>query len=140
MDNYFIEVVDYEEYKKELIEIREEVFVIEQSVPEDLEIDGLDPDCIHVLIHCENLTLGTGRMQKDGHIGRVAVRKAYRGRGYGKEIINKLISRAKELNISSVYLGAQLTAEGFYSHLGFSSYGDIFLDAGIRHIMMKKLI
>ncbi len=131
-------IVDFNKERDELFSIREEVFIIEQSVPKELEMDENDPLSIHVLIRDDNRGVATGRMMSDGHIGRVAVRKIYRGLGYGREVVKKLICHAEEKKLESVYLGSQLTAVGFYVTLGFESYGEVFLDAGIKHIMMRK--
>lgn len=132
-----IEISDFETLNDELLAIRHEVFTLEQSVPEELDEDGLDPHCKHLLISNDYEAFATARIQKDGHIGRVAVKKKYRGNGYGKTAIEGLISYAEKQKMKSVYLGSQLQAVGFYKTLGFTEYGEIFLDAGIEHIMMK---
>lgn len=133
-------ICKFEDYEKEIVDIRETVFVNEQNVPKELEVDGLDPDCDHVLLKSGSNFVATGRMQKDGHIGRVAVLREFRGKGLGKEIILSLIEVAKSRGMEKVYLGAQLTAKEFYHKLGFSQYGETFLDAGIKHIMMELRI
>lgn len=130
----------FHDYEREITSIRETVFVKEQNVPKELELDGLDTECDHVLVKCRSEFVATGRMQKDGHIGRVAVLKNFRGKGLGKEIILSLIEVAKSKGLGKVYLGAQLTAKKFYQKLGFKQYGEIFLDAGIKHIMMDLRI
>lgn len=130
-------ICNFDEYEEEIISIRETVFVKEQSVPKELELDGIDNECIHVLIKDDKKFIATGRIQKDGHIGRVAVLKEYRGKGLGKEVINSLIAWAKEHSLHQVYLGAQLQAVDFYKRIGFKEYGEIFLDAGIQHIHMN---
>lgn len=133
-------VCKYKDYKKEIIDIRETVFVKEQNVPKELEVDGLDIECDHVLLKSGSDFVATGRIQKDGHIGRVAVLKEFRGKGLGKEIILSLIEVAKSKGMKKVYLGAQLTAKEFYHKLGFYQYGETFQDAGIEHIMMELRI
>ncbi len=133
-------LVDFKEYKDELLDIRNEVFTIEQKVPADLDYDEFDDTSKHVIVYSENSPVATGRILSDGHIGRVAVLKNFRGHGIGRIIIDKLIEYGKAQEYKTVYLGAQLTALGFYERLGFSSYGDMFLDGGLRHIMMKMEI
>lgn len=130
------EIVDFNIYKDMLLDIRNEVFTIEQSVPEELDLDGFDEESKHIIIFDNDMPVATGRIQADGHIGRVAVIKKYRGKGVGRLIIDGLVSYAKSIGLSKVYLGAQVTAKGFYSRLGFIPYGDVYLDAGIDHIMM----
>lgn len=132
-----IDIVDFEEKKNELLSIRHKVFTLEQSVPEELDEDGLDSVSIHVLLTEGSIPAATARIQPDGHIGRVAVKKEYRGKGYGKAVLEKLIQYARIQQLKSVYLGSQLQAVGFYNTLGFIEYGNSYLDAGIDHIMMR---
>jgi len=136
MNDLIISIVDYN--TKEIKIIRDEVFVKEQNVPESLEWDGLDSKAKHILVKKGNLFVGTARMFSDGHIGRVAVIKKYRGRGIGKSMINKLIEMAKNEGLGKVCLSSQCNAVTFYRKLGFTEFGEIFKDAGIDHIKMEK--
>jgi len=77
-------IADYKNYHFQIHQIRNEVFIDEQNVPEDIEIDGLDSGAKHALVFDSDKAIGTGRMLPDGHIGRIAVKKNYRGRGIGK--------------------------------------------------------
>jgi len=138
MNDLVISIVNYNTYNKEIKEIRKEVFIIEQKVPENLEWDGLDPEAKHVLAKDGKELIGTGRVFSDGHIGRVAVTKNYRGKGIGKKIMNKLIELAKNEGLNEVLVSSQCSAAGFYKKLGFSEFGEIFQEAGIDHIKMKK--
>lgn len=138
MEDHEIKIVSYNDNSNDIISIRKNVFILEQSVSSELEIDGLDSFCSHVLVYLDGNAIATGRIQTDGHIGRVAVLKKYRGSGYGRDVINELISHAKKDNLNAVYLGAQLSAKKFYTSLGFKSYGELFVEANIKHIMMKK--
>ncbi len=134
-------IVNFDEHYQPIIKhIRTSVFTLEQHVPEDLDFEGKDPDATHALVRDGNQYVGTGRMLDDGHIGRVAVLKEYRQKGFGKSIISALIDEASRLGIQRVFLGAQLHAVDFYKKLGFSEYGEIFLDAGIEHIHMERKI
>lgn len=138
MNNLIIKIADYN--TKEIKEIRKAVFVIEQKVPENLEWDGLDSKAEHILAKKENNFVGTGRIFSDGHIGRIAVLKNYRGQGIGKMIVKKLVEIAKKNGLNEVWLSSQCSAVEFYKKLGFSDFGEIFKDAGIDHINMKKRI
>lgn len=129
-------LTDFDKWQSDILDIRYEVFVTEQSVPAELEEDGLDPHCKHVLIREFGANIATGRIQSDGHIGRIAVRAGYRKRGYGRKVMERLIEYARTLGLERVYLGSQLSACAFYSSLGFASEGEIFKDAGIDHIKM----
>ena len=88
-------IVTYKSGEEHIRKIRENVFVKEQGVPADIEIDGLDPVARHVLVFDAEEVIGTGRMLLDGHIGRIAVKKHYRGKGIGTIIINELVRVSK---------------------------------------------
>ena len=77
-------VVEYDgEYASRIRNIRSSVFTEEQHINPDLDFDGQDRDAVHVLIIFNEKYVGTGRMLSDGHIGRLAVLKEYRGQGLG---------------------------------------------------------
>lgn len=123
--------------------VRRKVFIEEQKVPEELEIDEYDKAADHVIVYINNNPVATGRfvaINGEDLFGRIAVLKEYRGRGLGKIVVDNLINKAEEKGIDEVHLHAQLTAKGFYESLGFEAYGEIFDDAGIDHIGMKKVI
>ena len=117
--------------------IRQEVFVEEQRVPAELELDDYDAVSIHALALDGKTSLGTGRLLPDGHIGRMAVRREVRGSGIGSKLLQALMQQAQQRGDSAVVLHAQLSAVGFYQHHGYTSEGDVFMDAGIEHIAMR---
>lgn len=122
-----------------LRQIRRQVFVLEQHVPEQLEWDGLDDQCTHILAETsDGVAVGTARMLTDGHIGRIAVLRPWRHCGIGRTMLESLIRQALCSGLDSVYLNAQSTAIVFYEKVGFTSYGDEFLDAGIPHRRMRR--
>ena len=133
-----IRAVTWAEHEHDIRSVRQAVFVVEQAVPEDLDFDGVDPVCRHALASCGNEVVATGRMQPDGHIGRIAVLKAWRGRGIGSALVRCFMDMAKRKGLDHVYLNAQISAVGFYEKLGFCRTGDVFLDAGIEHIRMES--
>lgn len=119
--------------------VRKEVFVDEQQVPIELEQDELDAVSIHVVAADSNGTpVGTGRLLPDGHIGRMAVRKPWRGSGIGGQLLRRLIQIAVERGDAEVALNAQLTAVPFYLKFGFSPSGGEFVEAGIVHQAMRQ--
>ena len=121
--------------------IREAVFVREQRVASELEWDGLDESCLHVLAEDRNgVPIGTGRLLPDGHIGRMAVLAAWRGRGVGSAILTELLRLASQKAMSEVVLNAQLHALGFYERHGFAAEGEVFVDAGIDHRRMRRAL
>ena len=131
-------ICDYEFYTVDICAIRYEVFVIEQKVPEELEIDGLDIEAKHVLAFVDEVPIGTGRILSDGHIGRVAVLKNYRGIGIGKSIMKDLIKWAQDMSLEKVWLSSQWHAHSFYLDFGFICVDEIYKEAGIDHIKMFK--
>lgn len=124
-------------------DIRREVFIEEQGVPEELEMDDLDKDAIHVLASVDGKPAGCGRLLlhgKDARIGRVAVRKAIRGNGIGSGICKLLITLAAERGVQKIHIDAQLSAVDFYTRLGFEKLGETFMEAGIEHVRMEKTL
>lgn len=124
-------------------EIRREVFIKEQGVPEELEMDDLDQDAVHVIAYVDGIPGGCGRMlfnADEAKIGRVAVRKDMRRTGIGTGMCKLLIAIAKDNGILSIYVNAQLTAVNFYTSLGFEKEGDVFFEAGIKHVKMVRAL
>ena len=131
-------ICDYESHTEDICAIRYEVFVEEQNVPEELEIDGLDNEARHVLAFVDEMPIGTGRILDDGHIGRIAVLEKHRGLGIGKLIMKELINCAQEMSLEKVWLSSQWHAHSFYLDLGFVCIGEIYKEAGIDHIKMFR--
>ena len=129
-----------ERYAPEIRSIRNDVFTAEQQIDEDVDFDGQDRDAVHVLVSYRNSYVGTGRMLTDGHIGRLAVLKDFRGRGLGAEAVRALIKEAENRGMDRVYLGAQKHALGFYEKLGFAAYGEPYVEANIEHVHMERFI
>lgn len=121
--------------------IRHSVFVSEQNVPEELEWTGDDSRCIHALVRdADGQNIATGRLDPDGHIGRMAVLKSHRGLGAGQELLRFLVEQARQRNDREVLLSAQIHALDFYRRAGFEAYGTEFMDAGIPHKAMLKYL
>jgi predicted GNAT family N-acyltransferase len=134
---YQTKIVDWHEYAASLSALRHQVFVIEQGVPVELEIDGEDDSACHVAALIDNdQVIGTGRMLASGKIGRMAVRTDMRQQGVGRAVLDALVSEARAQGLAGVSLGAQLSAVGFYQRAGFAPQGDVFIDAGIDHRQM----
>ncbi|HEX9802748.1 MAG TPA: GNAT family N-acetyltransferase [Gammaproteobacteria bacterium] len=114
--------------------LRRTVFIDEQCVPEELEWDGLDEEALHFLAEDENgHAIATARMLGDGHIGRVAVLRPWRGRGVGRALMAYVIEQARRKGYRHLALDAQVEAIDFYRRLGFVAEGERFMDAGIPH-------
>ncbi|OUE39808.1 GNAT family N-acetyltransferase [Billgrantia desiderata SP1] len=118
-------------------EIRRIVFIEEQQVPREEEWDGRDDACRHFLALHDDSPLGTARLLPDGHIGRVAVLREARGLGIGAALMRAAIASSRRLGHAQVELAAQTHALAFYENLGFTAYGEVFLDAGIPHRNMR---
>lgn len=137
--NYEILEVLYEnQYKNDIRNIRDEVFIKEQNIDKSIEFDGKDDEALHVLIYSENKAIATGRILSDGRIGRVAVLKEFRKKGLGLEIVSSLVNQAKKKNFEKVYLDSQEDAIIFYEKLGFELSGKMFIKANINHQTMIK--
>ena len=131
----------WDKHKKDLIRIRTLVFINEQLVPPELEWDGYDNDCWHVIASTnDGEYIATGRMLYDGHIGRMAVLPTFRGQGIGGAMLNELINLAKQQGLKEVFLHAQTSAIEFYQKHGFIISSDEFMDAGIPHVTMRKTL
>lgn len=133
-----IELLPWEKARAHAAPIRFAVFVGEQGVPREIELDDMDAHCVHALFFEGNRPVGTGRLLPDGHIGRMAVLKEWRGRGIGGLILDKLIERARARGDREVALSAQVHAVAFYRAHGFAEEGGEYLEAGIRHQRMRK--
>lgn len=134
-----IELVEWSSASARLTALRLAVFVEEQGVPPDFELDGLDADCRHVVVWSAGEAVGTARLHRsgtEGKIGRMAVLKPWRGRGLGKAMLNLLLDQAREQGLTRIVLSAQTAAFGFYAKAGFEATGPVFDDAGIPHCLM----
>lgn len=131
---------DWNSDRDRLLAVRYEVFVEEQKVPAEIEVDDLDPLSAHVLaLDSADTPVGTARLVPGGRIGRVAVLKEWRGKGVGAALMNKLIAIAEEdPALDELMLHAQTWTVGFYESLGFVVEGEEFEEADIPHVTMKR--
>ncbi len=120
--------------------IRFAVFVEEQGVPRDIELDEMDAACVHAVAFEGDKPIATGRLLPDGHIGRLAVLKPWRGRGIGSRILERLIEEARARGDGEVALSAQVHAAGFYRAHGFTEEGGEYMEAGIAHQAMRRAL
>ncbi|MFE4199355.1 GNAT family N-acetyltransferase [Aneurinibacillus aneurinilyticus] len=148
MSTYTIKRVQNETEKKRALGVRRCVFIEEQNVPENIEIDVHDNEhtaTIHVLaLDEQGEAVGAGRLREYepgiGKIERVAVLSSCRSHGLGRLLMEKLEAEAVENGYRTVKLNAQLQAEPFYERLGYKPEGNTFMDAGIEHIAMIKTV
>ncbi|HET7297646.1 MAG TPA: GNAT family N-acetyltransferase [Burkholderiales bacterium] len=135
-----IELLPWEEARAHASPIRFSVFVEEQGVPLEIELDEHDPACVHAVAFEDGNAVATGRLLPDGHIGRMAVLQAWRGRGIGAAILNELMKAASKRGHREVALAAQVHALPFYRAHGFVPVGEEYLEAGIPHQAMKRAL
>ncbi|MBD8839769.1 MULTISPECIES: GNAT family N-acetyltransferase [unclassified Paenibacillus] len=141
-----ISYVSTEEQLEQALGIRHHVFVIEQQVPAEIEIDQFDvisPDVHHVLLSTDGQAVATGRLiyySKDtAKMQRIAVLKSHRSFGYGRVLLLAMEERARELGLSYSVLDAQCQAQKFYEKLGYEVISEEpFYDADILHVRMRK--
>lgn len=124
------------------LRIRHQVFMVEQKVPQHLEIDQNEASCVHFVLYkdenavatCRLLPLANGQVK----LQRMAVLKEYRKQALGQATLQAAEQFCQKNGYFTITLGAQVTAIPFYERLGYTTYGDTFLDAGIQHVMMTK--
>jgi len=119
--------------------IRDRVFVKEQGVPVEIEMDSDDARAAHLLAFAAGDPVGTARVvmrQGSAKIGRMAVLKSCRGTGVGKKLLKRAIATARRRGARKIYLHAQVSVIGFYEALGFCCVGPVFKEAGIPHRKM----
>jgi len=141
-----ISYVTTDEQLQQALGIRHDVFVIEQQVPAEIEIDQFDvisPDVHHVLLSTDGQAVATGRLiyySKDtAKMQRIAVLQSYRSFGYGRVLLLAMEERARELGLAYAVLDAQCQAQKFYEKLGYEVISEEpFYDADILHVRMRK--
>lgn len=139
MSTYTIRIAHWPDDNQLLRRVREDVFVKEQQVPAEMEWDGFDSDCLHLLaIDGTGRPIGTARLLSDGHIGRMAVLKEWRKKGVGSALLRRLLVEVQKRKFQQVALNSQCYAVGFYKKFGFKIDGDEFMDAGIPHVKMVR--
>lgn len=132
--------------------VRYDVFVTEQQVPAELEMDELDDQADHFVAYDDDQAVGAGRLVVEpagfegadpalgpvGHLGRLAVRPRTRGSALGVGLVRAIEERAAHRGLRLVVLSAQTYATGFYERLGYTAYGEVFDDAGLPHRWMRR--
>ena len=136
-----IEFGDWQRLRAAALPIRWAVFVEEQKVPPELEVDEWDERSLHAVARdAAGRALGTARLLPDGHIGRIAVLREVRGTGVGSALVAAVLRAARERGHREAALSAQTHAVGFYRRFGFREEGAPYDDAGIPHISMRRVL
>jgi predicted GNAT family N-acyltransferase len=126
---------------REAYALRHEVFVVEQGVAEELEIDEDDRRATHLVAVGESGVVGTLRMlrhDRTAKIGRMAVAASSRSKRIGKAVMEFAAIAASHDGVEEIVLAAQLAARKFYQRLGYVEEGDVFFDAHLPHVRMRK--
>jgi predicted GNAT family N-acyltransferase len=140
-ENVRISLADWERNSAVIRGVRNTVFSVEQGISETLDFDGRDQDCVHVLAQIgESEIVGTARMLPDGHVGRIAVHKQWRGQGVGTQLVEYLAAVARDRGFAEIHLHSQVQAAEFYSGLRFVVRGETFMEAGIEHVLMVRIL
>jgi predicted GNAT family N-acyltransferase len=136
-----LEIQGADPFMSEIYALRRRVFVVEQGVPEEMEIDEHDKDAVHLAAVSNGHVIGTLRILPDGRtakIGRMAVSASWRKQGLGREMMEFAAAIVLRRGAEEIILGAQLSAREFYKRLGYKEEGPIFDDAGLPHVIMRK--
>ncbi|HHT27884.1 MAG TPA: GNAT family N-acetyltransferase [Firmicutes bacterium] len=123
--------------------VRKVVFVDEQGVAPELEYDGYDPECTHLVLWCGAAVVGTVRLlplPTGVKLGRLAVLPAHRGKGWGGRLLQAALEQARKQGYAQVKIHAQVHAVPFYKRYGFQVTSKEFLEAGISHVCMEAAI
>jgi len=138
-----LKIVENEKELNDAYSVRKIVFVEEQNVPLEEEIDQFEDEATHFVLYNEGSPIGAGRFRiVDGYgkVERICVLKDSRKSGAGKVIMNGIEKFAEEKGLKKLKLNAQTHAIPFYSQLGYEVVSEEFLDAGIPHKTMIKKI
>ncbi|MCM3712922.1 GNAT family N-acetyltransferase [Alkalihalobacillus oceani] len=122
--------------------IRTEVFVKEQKVPMEEEIDQYEEEATHFVVYDDEQPVGAGRLRfVDGYgkVERICIAESVRGKGVGRLLMEKIEATARGEGAKKMKLNAQRQAERFYEKLGYETVSGEFLDAGIPHVTMVKV-
>jgi predicted GNAT family N-acyltransferase len=127
----------------EIVDLRTRVFVTEQGVPPEIEQDDRDATAVHALSRdAAGRLVATGRLLLgDGgraSIGRMATDPGVRGAGHGAAVLAELHRQAVLRGVTEIELHAQLTARGFYERAGYTAVGEVYEEAGIAHVTMRR--
>ena len=122
--------------------LRVRVFVEEQGIPAEEEIDDLDATATHAVALADGAVVGTGRMYGaetgTAHVGRMAVEAGHRRRGVGGQVLAFLEDQARLDGASEVTLDAQTYVTAFYARHGYAAVGEPFFEVDIEHVRMTK--
>ena len=139
-----VKLVETPEELRAAFDLRIRVFVHEQGVPAEEELDADDESATHAIAVSGDEVVGTGRLIRqdsgEGRIGRMAVEVFWRRSGVGGLILEALEEEARKQGMSAVLLHAQSYVAGFYASYGYIPSGELFLEVGFEHLPMRKAL
>jgi len=142
LDQITVKLVETEAELEGAVNVRMRVFVVEQQIPPEEEMDAADATATHAIALYQGHIIGTGRLlylDNGGvQIGRMAVDRQYRRQGVGGRILALLEEEARAQGVSTCLVHAQEYVKAFYAGSGYVEHGDLFLEADISHIEMHK--
>jgi predicted GNAT family N-acyltransferase len=128
--------------QEDAFSVRRQVFVEEQGVPLDLELDHFDKTAAHFVVYSSESPIGAGRFREIddgiGKVERVCVLVEYRGKHLGNLVMHALEEHAINTGMNKIILNAQSYAVPFYEKLGYVITSPEFMDADIPHRAMEK--
>jgi len=137
-----VRVAECETDREAALAVRRAVFIDEQGVPEDIEMDGRDDEAVHFVARDDGDPVGAARLREVepgvGKVERVAVIADRRGEGLGRRLMKRLETAAADRGIDRLVMHAQTHVEAFYERLGYETTSDVFEEAGIDHVEMEK--
>ncbi len=140
MDDFEVRPIKTQKELKKVFEIRNEVFVLEQKVERNIEYDEFEEEATHFIAKINKKSIGCARLRainQKAKLERIAVLKNYRGNGFGKRITNFMIDYCKSKGFKEIFMHSQLYISDFYEKFGFRKKGEIFEEAGIKHVLME---
>ena len=142
MEDLVVKLVETEQERQAAFDIRIRVFVHEQGVPPEEELDEDDDVATHAIALLGGEPVGTGRLVRlesgEAKIGRMAVEQARRHGGIGGRILERLEDAARHQGMAEAVLHAQTYVKSFYASHGYVEEGDVFMEVDIEHIQMRK--
>ena len=143
MEEPTVKLVETEEEMEGALSVRFRVFVAEQNVPMDEELDEFDSSATHAIVLSQGDVVATGRVvygneDSAARIGRMAVDMEWRRKGIGGRLLTFLEEEAATQGVSTYILNAQEYVKDFYASHGYVERGETFLEANIVHILMRK--
>ncbi|MYL63585.1 GNAT family N-acetyltransferase [Bacillus hwajinpoensis] len=138
-----VKIVESKQELEDAFLVRHAVFVGEQQVPAELEIDDYESQAYHFVAYDNSKPTAAGRFRVINQIAkaeRICVLSSYRKTGLGQLLMKSIEKHARELDLKEIKLNAQRTAVGFYEKLGYKTVSGEFIDAGIPHVTMIKTL